>query len=281
MIRVVFIILVILGVILGVFLTTQKVTTFFSQAATPGNFPPYVIISNLSDTSFTVSWFTPEEPLDQSLYWSADSSLSNKAYDDRDDINSKPRYTHHVTLSGLTPNTEYSLKIAENPDSPIFKQKTLPKLSNNPPSSQDFSGSTSSEVNSTVREGIVYLKAENGQLLSSTVNVYGLWRIATEGSRTKDFSKYYQVQPTDLIEVYIQSAYDGQGFMSFFAYAYDRNKNTNLLLNKKRVPFFGLRLGGLEVKKLKEPSGGTPKPKEIKEKGFFENFWVTLGGLFR
>src|SRR5690242_19455533 len=105
------IILLLIGIILGVSLVSHPVL-FFPKAA-PSFTPEEVTISNIADSSFTVSWMTSVKTKGLITYGTKEPTGSTEI-DDRSDTEG---YTHHVTLKKLEPNTNYLFKIVSGSNS--------------------------------------------------------------------------------------------------------------------------------------------------------------------
>lgn len=271
-------IVLIIGIVIGVYLVGQRVG-FFSKASQ--GFPDKVIISNITDSSFTVSWFTPDSPQNQFLSYGESSSLGKTSSDDRDGGELRARYTHHVTLRGLTPVTQYYLKIGADPKSPTFTQKTASSLRGAPKPPETFFG-TAKDNKATPEEAIVYLAVENGQLLSTTTKD-GKWKLSYAGARTRDLSSYLDLRPSLMTEIYVQSGLYGSGYMNVFAYG--KSHSLNLLLNFERIPFFEIKLGGLDFNQFSaKTSDESPQPSPTNpsqnnsSKNFFETIWLFVSG---
>src|SRR5690606_12599373 len=81
----------------------------FSPRATPQTMPKNIQVTNLSDTGFSISFVTDEAVAGFIKYGTSPSDLSQQAGDDRDQLTGTVGtfMTHHITLRGLQPNTQY------------------------------------------------------------------------------------------------------------------------------------------------------------------------------
>jgi len=103
--------LVVLFILLVLFVQTAEKKDSAVENFLNGSRPENVIISNLSDTAFTVSFITGKKASGVVLY--GEKEADRQTVDDRVKINGQNKgfYTHHVTISDLTLNTKYVFKI--------------------------------------------------------------------------------------------------------------------------------------------------------------------------
>jgi hypothetical protein len=155
-------------------------------------------ITNLSDTSFSVSWMTDSAATGTLLV--STTGKSNRIYYDERDTNGKlgSYTTHMVTIRDATANTPYSFKILSDgkqftKDGDPFELKTAPLLPPNPNGLEPAYG-TIYTANGIAAEGaIVYLTVEGGQELSALTKPTGLWLIPLTQVRTADFRSFIPV----------------------------------------------------------------------------------------
>lgn len=101
------------GLAVGVFFTTQKSPLFWGTKAAPSILPQKITLANLSATSASIYWQTNEKS-SCFLQTGTTTSLGTTFRDDRDREAPKPYRLHFVTLSNLSPNTIYFYKISCN-----------------------------------------------------------------------------------------------------------------------------------------------------------------------
>ncbi|RLF49867.1 MAG: hypothetical protein DRN20_00910, partial [Thermoplasmata archaeon] len=78
------------------------------ELPTPYTTPKNVTISNIYDTSFTVSWYTVSSVTGYSVLVSSDDGASWESYN----VTSINRHMHYCVVDGLEPNREYTVKIS-------------------------------------------------------------------------------------------------------------------------------------------------------------------------
>ena len=129
------------------------VTSFLIQSgiivvgqSTPNKTPNNVAISNITDTSFTVSFTTNEETL-AGLAIDPKDGTSDVVYDDRNKTNNDLTafYSHFITVSELQPATTYNFSILSDGQTYLDQNKkysatTAPKIPNAMPSQNTISG---------------------------------------------------------------------------------------------------------------------------------------------
>ena len=180
----------------GLFLTillSQKLKGIRLEAQ-PSYSPQEIKITNLSPSSFTVSWITGEETTGF-VSFGETPSLGKTALDDRDKQRGEVgNYTtHFVTLLGLKPETLYYLQIGSGKK--LFKEtlkvKTPAKIES-PPVSDPAYGRIFDQNGSPAEGAIVYLFLPNCTPLSTLVKPSGSWLIAKNLSLKEDLTGFCQ-----------------------------------------------------------------------------------------
>lgn len=195
---------------------------------------PIITVSNITASSFTVSWFSREERA--SVFYGKSDALITKADDERgNDL----RRTHHVTLKNLEPDTEYLFKIGDN--GPLkYRQKTAKRITGIPPLPERFLGKVETEDGTHPSESIVYMKIEGAQLLSAITDPTGNWEIKTTSVKSADLSKYFKLQETNYVDFFARSGIEGEGAKKIFAYG--REYPIEIKLQESLIPFFKISL---------------------------------------
>ncbi len=103
--------LLLVGLGSTVFLTEQ-IQQFSAKASQSSN-PEEIQITNVADTSFSVSW-TTQDKATGSLSFHAPGGTKQLALDDRDGNAPQQYTTHHITVVDLTPETTYDVTIISN-----------------------------------------------------------------------------------------------------------------------------------------------------------------------
>lgn len=163
-------------------------------------------ISNVFDTSFTVSWFTAIPTTGKIIV--KGNNTSKIFIDDADTDNiSRPRMTHFITAKNLTENTPHSIQIISgdggcNPPNicPNINQKTANPLAagNNLPAAR---GSIISKDDKPVNNAIVYLFIGKNPPLSAKTDSIGLWVASLNNLRTPDLLTKPHLADNDIVQI--------------------------------------------------------------------------------
>jgi hypothetical protein len=191
------IIILLAGTFAGVFFL--HVNQVFKIGASPTVTPKDVRISNLSDTSATISWTTEGKTSDFVSYGDTQSvgNVENESQNNEKFIN------HAITLSGLKAATNYYYKI--NSEGTNFDNNGIPwQFTTGPILSSNqttipVSGLVISASGQPSGRAIVYIMV-NGYLLSTLTSDSGSFVLQLGQVRTSDLSAYAAIDPaqTDL-----------------------------------------------------------------------------------
>lgn len=158
-----------------------------------------VRVTNVSDKSFTVSW-TTDAPAAGSLSYGATPALGSSQADDP----GAGQYTHHVTLSGLSPATAYYFDVVadgsiDNNGGLHYAVTTGPTLSI--PGSDTIFGRVLRSDGATPAQGaIVYVtlvdrdgtgSSGRSAILSALVDDSGYWFLNLAVARASDGQTYF------------------------------------------------------------------------------------------
>ncbi|HKZ34797.1 MAG TPA: fibronectin type III domain-containing protein [Patescibacteria group bacterium] len=206
--------LLVAGVVVSVTLV-QNAKYFFSQKD-PNFFPQEVRLSNISNSSFTVSWITTKDTIGFIQYGKDAKTLSTIAYDDRDVVQgeTKPYMTHHVTLRGLQPSTTYFFKVgvdqyAVYPQHDTLRQETAPVLTQKPLHVDPLYGKILINDTSPATHAIVYFSTKESSLLSTLVKDSGSFIIAVNSLRSKNLTEYTSIGQGDQEDIFVQAGRNG------------------------------------------------------------------------
>jgi hypothetical protein len=189
----------------------------FAPRAAPQTSPQKVKITNVKDTSFTISFLTDEATVGFVKYGTDQNSLKFQSSDDRDQLTGavSPYATHYITVRDLKPDTQYFYTLGtgstpkfDNGGTP-FTIKTAKKLSN-PPNAKTIYGTVTAASGTPVGGAMVYVTiAGAGELSSLTKESTGSWAVPLSSARTSDGLQYATLNPTDSIQLTVAGPQQG------------------------------------------------------------------------
>lgn len=203
-------IVLVLGMIGGIWFLYQG-PAVFAPRATPQTTPKNIKVTNVTDASFTVSFITDEATAGFVKYGAAANALNTQAGDDRDQLSgSVGKFTtHHVTVRGLTPNTQYFYTLGtgsnarfDNNGAP-FTIKTTPR-GTTPPAAKTIYGPVLNESGSPAEGSIVYVSLAGVGEMSALVKSSGSWAVTLSNARTTDGTQYATIKDTDELTIKVQ-----------------------------------------------------------------------------
>lgn len=205
---------------LGIFGTSFLVQNLrpFLTKATPSEVPQEIKITNVADSSFTVSWVTQDEVAGSIRFWE-NKNQELISLDERDKASIIGFYkTHHVTVGSLKPGIIYffvinSGKNSFNNNGVPYEVTTGPQLANIE-HTISLKGTVINDDGSAGRDSVAYISIKNAQSLSTLTSQKGEW-LLRKSVRTADISDYYDVKDSDILEILITNG----------------NKNSNIKVN--------------------------------------------------
>lgn len=162
--------------------------------------PDKVRITNVADNKFSVSWTTQKSTRGAVEYGVVGDKLTTKVEDERDDGEASYQ-THHVTIEGLQPSTQYAFRILsgdkltrfDNSGSP-YTAATGPVIGATP-ASVNFYGNVQLPSKQSASGSIVYLTLPGAPTASVLVNESGNYAITLSTIRTTDLRAYAEYDP--------------------------------------------------------------------------------------
>lgn len=183
----------------------------FAPRATPETTPQSVRVSNVTDSSFTVSFVTLEATAGFVRYGTSSNDLRSQAADDRDQLSgSVGSYrTHHVSVRGLEQNQTYYFLIGtgsgatfDNEGQPF--SVTTTQRSGTPAAAKTIYGSVVGETGAPADGAIVYISHPDAGDMSSLVKSSGSWAVPLSNARTVEGDGYAQIGDDELITITVQ-----------------------------------------------------------------------------
>lgn len=168
-----------------------------NQTSVSGEITPQKVrITNISDNKFSVSWITASNTVGSVEYGVVGEALSGKAKDERDTSSVAAYVTHHVTIEGLQPSTQYAFRILsgekpsrfDNNGSP-YTTTTGPVIGSTP-TSQNFYGTAQLPSKASADGALVYVTLPGGSTASTLVHDGGKYAITLSTVRSSDLRSY-------------------------------------------------------------------------------------------
>lgn len=194
-----------LGVGITTFLTNKGALLQTNALSTEQ--PQNVRITNVTDTSFSVSYST-QDKISGSLNYGQTISLGQSAFDERDQKTGKlDNYQiHSITINNLLPLTKYYFTIISgqkayyNNDKP-FEVVTGSSISDFAQNSETLKGKILLPNGNSPSEAIVYVTSDNSQVVSVLSKSNGSYEIPLKLIRTGDLSSYYNFSQNSVIKM--------------------------------------------------------------------------------
>lgn len=181
----------------------------FLPRAGPEYAPKQVKITNVSDRSFSVSWVTDQNTSGFIRYGTTES-LGTTVADDRDQLSGQTGnyQVHHVTVRGLSPNTNYFFKIGSGPSTNLYDSSgsaytvTTGATLGAPVDSETAYGKVVNAAQTPADGAIVYVTIDGATPLSTLVKSSGSWAIPLSSIRSQNLSSFYSYDKSgDIINI--------------------------------------------------------------------------------
>lgn len=204
----------VLGLVAGGLLFSQG-TGVFAPRATPQTTPKSIKLTNVTESSFTVTYLTDAASEGSVKYGTDPETPSSRnaqvATDDRVQLGTSPTsqfQTHHITIRGLQPNTQYYYLLSSSGEdydnSGQAFTVTTAQRSGAPAAAKTIYGSVTTDSGTPADGAIVYVAFEGAGLLSSLVKQSGSWAVPLSNARTPDGSGYAEVTDSTQLSISVQ-----------------------------------------------------------------------------
>jgi hypothetical protein len=200
------ILLIFLGIPLTTFVARNQ--TVFKSSASNSEEPQNIKITNVSNKSFTITYQT-DAPTTGSISYGTNEKLGKSELDDIDKEKGSfsPKKIHSITAEELTPTTKYYIAIISGSNTYLnagtpFETLTGPDISSST-NERDIKGKLILPDGSAPPEALVYLNAENSQLLSTTTAKGGEFSFSLKNLRTNDLIDYFDVNDNTIFKIFI------------------------------------------------------------------------------
>ncbi len=181
----------------AVFTTSYLVGTgviFFGHAAPTDN-PENVRITNISDSSFTVTYATQAQVIGTISLATDGSKNTQTILDERDQTSGIPQLynIHSIAVKNAHPSTTYTFTITsgtttyQNNGNP-FTVTTPATSTATPSATKPLIGKILSENGTIPKEALVFVTTTHGQMLSALTNAQGMYIVPLNTMLTNDLS---------------------------------------------------------------------------------------------
>lgn len=201
------VVLIVIGITATSFLVQTGVITI--GKAGPSETPENIRITNIADTSFTVSYTTQDSVLG-SVSYGESMNLGNIAVDDRDQQsgNIKSYKIHYISVRNLKPSMKYYFTITSGQktfsnNSNPFEVVTAKNINSPPSSQQPIVGKLILPDGTIPSESVVYLTTGSAQALSTLVKEDGSYIIPLNSLLNKDLTGYFSFSENSVIKMLI------------------------------------------------------------------------------
>lgn len=199
---------------IGLIVTTLLVKgpSSLQVRANPASEPKNIEVTNISDSSFTVVYTTKDSVLGTIKYGETPESLNNIALDQRDQLSQEINEykAHSITVSNLTPNTNYFFTITSDNktiknNKEAFVVKTGPIINSASSTQIPITGKVINPNDESVNDGLVVATINGAQKISGIIKENGEYTIPLNNLRTVDLINYYSLNENTNIDLYIDS----------------------------------------------------------------------------
>ena len=204
------ILLLTMATVASAIFVSSNSTTLFGRAE-GGNVPQRVRITNISGTSFSVSYTTSEKVIGTVSY-KKDENEKTIAFDDRDIEGGVPKEynTHHITVQNLSPKTKYTFSIASggsdflNNEAP-YEVTTGDAIDEVPADQDPIVGNVVLPDGQPASEILVYAQSEDGSPQSAVAKPDGSYSLPIDTMRTTDLASYVEFSEDTIIALSFQN----------------------------------------------------------------------------
>lgn len=197
--------LIISGIVVGIFLVVRE--QMLTAKASPDLQPQNIIVTNIEDQSFTVSWQTAANTISFLTYGQAKAD-EQVALDDRDQNPPAggpiPRSFHHVSLKNLEPNTTYKYRIISGKLKSEIFEVTTAAHSTNLNGVKPVIGSVLNG-NEVLEDGIVYLSIQGAITQSALIKRSGSFLIPLSSMRKKNLTDIFPTGGDQIAKITVLS----------------------------------------------------------------------------
>lgn len=159
--------------------------------AAPSNVPQNVRITNVTSTSFTVS-YTTDAVVSGSISYGKNENLGQALLDER---GPNSRKTHSIKVTNLSPSTKYLFSILSADEKFLnnglpYEVTTGPNIIAKKPKAGFIVGKVVNLNGESISDGLVYVTIGKSQALSTVTKKDGTYSLSLEDTRSEDLASY-------------------------------------------------------------------------------------------
>jgi len=185
----------------------------FAPRASAETTPRNIRVSNVTDSSFTISFLTDIDTTGFVKYGTTADKLTSQSSDDRDQLTGTvgSYQTHHITVRGLNPNTEYFYVLGTGGQATFdnegssFSIKTAQRTGT-PSAAKTAYGTVLNASGQPADGAIVYVTLPGVGEMSSLVKATGSWAIPLSNARLADGTGYAEITDESMLSIFVQGA---------------------------------------------------------------------------
>lgn len=193
--------LILVGIGVGVFLVLRE-QIFLSNAATSSQ-PENINVSNIEDSSVSISWQTSSASFGFITY-GQNNPTEQTVLDDRDSKTLQLHNLHYVTLKNLLPKTTYQYKVVSGKSTSDTLKFTTGSTIDDQNGFRPIIGSVLADK-APLAEGVAFLSIADAVVQSSLIKNLGNFLIPVSQIRKNDLSAIYPLTNTTLAKVTVFS----------------------------------------------------------------------------
>ena len=201
--------IIFLSIAIGITTFLVKQGGLFSITATPAHDPKDVRITNITDNSFTISYFTQDNTSGVINYGDS-PSLGKSVLDDKDQqsANVSSHSLHNFTVNNLIPSTKYYFSIISGQDtytnsSGPFEIITGQKINDLPFDQSSITGTVLLPTSDPPKEAIIYLTTSNAQVISALLKSDGTFTLSLNSLRNSSLSSYFKIETDAILKLLV------------------------------------------------------------------------------
>lgn len=181
-------------------------TTFFQSSANPTSNPQNIRVTNITDTSLTISYTTADSVLG-TLNFGNNVAMGQSILDDKDQGAVKEHKIHTFSIKNLSPSTKYYFSIVSGQNT--FLNNGSPYEVNSGPTLTSTGnvgfivGKVINSDGNIPKEAEVFATSDGISPLSTVVKNDGTYTISLETLRKEDLSSYTTLNSSSIIKLLV------------------------------------------------------------------------------